>query len=332
VLPRRMCSNAGVSPIAPLAAADGPAAAALWDRAGVAEFVLGRDAWRAWWASRDADPNLAWGVRGADGGLLGMILARAPQRTWSPPDLAHIALLAVAPEARRQGIGGALYRQAVTALRERGRSRLRIGAEPERFLPGVPAAAPPETWRFLRRRGLQPGGVEVDCWLNLDDSALARHPLPAGTELAAAPPEFALTFVAEHFPGRWAEEVADAAALGATILLLRRAARPLGFALARPPLPALAAAGLTWTATRPWGPVAGGIAALGPLGLDPAVRGEGLGLALVAAAAGWLRAQGASAAVIDWTTLVGFYGRLGAHIWRVYQRMEGPLLGPHEGA
>jgi GNAT superfamily N-acetyltransferase len=301
--------------------------AALWERAGVPRFQLGSDAWRTWWASRDADPTLAWGVRGADGGLLGAALARAPERSWSPADLSHIALLAVAPEARRRGIGGALYQRAVAALRERGRSRLRIGAEPERLFPGVPAGAPPETWRFLRRRGLQPGGIEVDCWLDLDDPALARHPLPAGVELMAAAREIGVAFVTRHFPGRWAEEVADAAAAGATILLLRRGPELLGFALARPPLPGLAAAGLAWTATRPWGPLAEGIAGLGPLGLDPAARGEGLGLALVAAAGGWLRSHGASAAVIDWTTLTGFYGRLGARVWRVYQRVEGELGG-----
>ena len=31
----------------------------------------------------------------------------------------------------------------------------------------------------------------------------------------------------------------------------------------------------------------------------------------------------AAAAVIDWTSLTAFYGRLGAHAWRAYQRAEG---------
>src|SRR5690606_2380885 len=59
---------------------------------------------------------------------------------------------------------------------------------------------------------------------------------------------------------------------------------------------------------------------IGPLGIDPAVRGAGAGLAMVAGAASWLRGRGATDAVINWTTLTSFYGRLGARICRTYQR------------
>lgn len=41
--------------------------------------------------------------------------------------------------------------------------------------------------------------------------------------------------------------------------------------------------------------------------------------------------QPALAAVIDWTTLARFYGSLGARVWRVYQRVEGPLAGIRGG-
>jgi hypothetical protein len=68
-----------------------------------------------------------------------------------------------------------------------------------------------------------------------------------------------------------------------------------------------------------------GVGGLGPLGID---RPPG------AAASDWrwwpvpragCGTRDHRAAVIDWTTLADFYGRLGARAWRVYQRAEGDL-------
>ena len=62
--------------------------------------------------------------------------------------------------------------------------------------------------------------------------------------------------------------------------------------------------------------------AIGPLGIDPAARGLGLGLALVAAAVTHLHARGYTDCTIDWvdTALLPFYGRLGFRPWRGYRR------------
>jgi ribosomal protein S18 acetylase RimI-like enzyme len=306
--------------IAPLGPDDGEEVAVLWRDAGMAGHALGPGAWRAWWSSPDADPGLAWGVRdergaragrGARGRLLGALLARAPVRPWAPADIGHVALFAVAEGERGHGVGAALWDAAAAELRARGRRRLRLGAEPERLLPGVPLTAPGATWRFLRARGIRPGGLEADLRLDLADGAIDAVPLPSGIACVDDGPEAALAFVERAFPGRWADEVARAAAAGTTVLGLRRAGVTLGFCLAQRPTDPVPGPGLTWTALGPWGP------------LDPHVGG--LGLALVAASARWLRSQGLRAAIIDWTTLTAFYGRLGARAWRVYQRAEGEL-------
>jgi len=320
--------------IAPLGPDDGEEVAVLWRDAGVPGHALGPAAWRAWWASPDAEPGLAWGVRevrgardvrGARGRLLGALLARAPDRPWAPDDIAHVALFAVAEGERGHGVGAALWGAATEALRARGRRRLRIGAEPERLLPGVPLTAPGATWRFLRARGIRPGGLEADLRLDLADGAIDAHPLPSGVECVDDDPEAGLAFVERAFPGRWGDEVARAAAAGTTVLGLRRAGVTLGFCLAQRPTDAIPGPGLTWTALGPWGPLDPHVGGLGPLGIDAAARGGGLGLALVAASARWMRSHGLRAAIIDWTTLTAFYGRLGARAWRVYQRAEGEL-------
>ena len=311
--------------IVPLGPDDGEEVAAVWRDARVAGHPLGPAAWRAWWASTDADPALAWGARDPRGRLLGFLLARAPARPWAPQDLGHVALFAVAETERGHGVGAALWDAAAAALRARGRRRVRLGAEPERLLPGVPLTAPEATWRFLRARGVCPGGLEADLWLDLADGAIDGRSLPAGAELVDDDPAAALAFVERAFPGRWSDEVARAAAAGAAVLGLRRAGVTLGFCLAQRPTDAAPGPALTWTALGPWGPLDPRVGGLGPLGIDAAARGGGLGLALVAAAARWLRARGPRAAVIDWTTLTAFYGRLGARAWRAYQRAEGEL-------
>jgi len=311
--------------LGPLGHHEGEAAAAVWNATFAASLPLGPRAWTAWWASPDADPALAWGVQDDHGRLRGLLLARAPRRPWAPADLAHVALFAVDPTARGRGIGAALWDAAAAELRARGRRRLRIGADPERLLPGVPLAAPPATWRFLRARGVRPGGLEADLWLDLDAPALDRSELPPGVALVDDDPDDAVAFVERAFPGRWADEVGAAAAAGAAVLGLTRDGATIGFCLAQRPGDPVAGAGLTWTARRPWGAPDPDVGGLGPLGIDEAARGGGLGLALVAAGGRWLRARGLRAAVIDWTTLTAFYGRLGAHAWRVYQRAEGEL-------
>ncbi|MBW6456822.1 MAG: hypothetical protein K0A98_13140, partial [Trueperaceae bacterium] len=265
------------------------------------------------------------GGAGSRGRLLGALLARAPVRPWAPPDVGHVALFAVAEAERGHGVGAALWEAATAAQRARGRRRLRIGADPERLLPGVPLGAPASTWRFLRARGIRPGGLEADLWLHLADGASDAFPLPAEVACVDDDPEAAVAFVERAFPGRWVDEVARAAAAGTAVLSLRRAGVTLGFCLAQRPTDAVPGPGLTWTALGPWGPLDPHTGGLGPLGIDAAARGGGLGLALVAASARWLRAQGLRAAIIDWTTLTAFYGRLGANAWRVYQRAEGEL-------
>jgi GNAT superfamily N-acetyltransferase len=311
--------GAAAAPVAlrPLEPARHAEVAAVWDATFAATHPLARRAWDAWWASPDADPQLAWAAE-REGRLVGFALARAPRRPWAPGDVGHLALLAVHPDAQRAGVGGALWDTALAALRARGRTRVRLGADPERLLPGVPVAAPPAAWRFLRARGAVPGAFEADLLLDLRPP-VPGSPLPAGVALVDDAPDEAIAFVARAFPGRWADEVRRYVDAGTAVLTLRRDGEALGFCVAARPEDPVLAGGLAWTSGLP-----GRVAGLGPLGLAPEARGSGLGLALVAAAARWQQARGADAAVIDWTDLTGFYGRLGAFVWRAYQRAEVP--------
>ena len=131
-----------------------------------------------------------------------------------------------------------------------------------------------------------PGAFEADLLLDLRPPVPVPT-LPAGVELVADAAGEAAALVARAFPGRWADEVARYAAAGTAVLALRRERRTLGFCVAARPEDALPSGGLAWTAGLP-----GRVVGLGPLGLEEAARGGGLGLALVAEAARWQRAHG----------------------------------------
>lgn len=305
--------------LAPLARRDLAALAALWNASLGVWHPLTTRALEGWWSARDTERALTFGVR-RSGALVGALLARAPRRSWAHPAVGHVSLLTVAPDARRQGLGSALWDAALAALHERGRSRVQLGAGPGHLLPGVPAVVDDASWRFLLARGVVPGALETDVLVDLRLPAagrLAPHPT---LRLVDDDPDATLAFIERCFPGRWADEVAGYAAAGTTVLALREGRATRAFAVAFRPDDALLGPSLTWSDALP-GP-AGGI---GPLGVDPAVRGRGIGLRMVAETLAWQHARGARDVVLDWTTLTGFYGRLGGRVWRTYQRAE---VGP----
>ena len=132
-----------------------------------------------------------------------------------------------------------------------------------------------------------------------------------------------LAFLARDFPGRWRYHLADTFARGGTaedvIVLTDPAGAVAGFLASWRPESRLLGPGLHWFPAL--GPRPGGI---GPLGIAPAARGKGLGLALVAAATAILRERGIEDCVIDWVgdRLIDFYGRLGYRPWIGYWRCE----------
>jgi GNAT superfamily N-acetyltransferase len=235
-----------------------------------------------------------------------------------------VALFAVVAAARGRGVGDLLWRTAVEALRARGPARPPLGRRPRALAPGragrragrhlaLPARPrrPPRRPRVRSlarpprpgdRRRPHPGRGDPRRRRSGRGRRVRRAGLPRSLGRRGGPLRGVRLRRPRPAPGRCDGR------------LLRRGPTRRSRPRPRPPLDG-------W----PGGAPDPGVAALGPLGLDPAARGGGLGLALVAGAARWQREHGHRAAVIDWTTLTDFYGRLGAHAWRVYQRAEGDL-------
>lgn len=273
-----------------------------------------------WWAQvLGRDPQLAerqvWHLGPWEAPLAWALTARA----GAEDPKGAVALVAVAPEHRRQGLGRQVAAAALAALAQAGCARATWGAGLHHAFPGAPKHLE-GAWPMARALGFEAGR-----WVH-DVVGPAQQPLPLWTGPWRARPctradqGAVLAMLDQHFPGRWPRDLGLAWAQGEApeqcVGVFDPQGRCGGFAWTHPPEAAGAAR---------WQGLAPGHGALGPLGLMPALRGGGRGLALVAEGLGQLAAQGVERVVIDWTDLVDFYARLGfAPAWS-YLQAERPL-------
>jgi len=243
-------------------------------------------------------------------------------------DRGWISMLAVRPHSQRRGVGTALLRAGEAFLRARGRRRSVLGGDPAHFFPGVPddtGAAP-----FFAARSYTLRGDAYDLRRRLRDyktPAAVAAVRCANPDLEIRPLEprdrtGLLAFLDATFPGRWRYTVArflDGGGPIGDVMGIVRGSVVLGFAHLFPPDARWLGPSIAWSPVDPGGGAATRVAGLGPMGVSPAIRGRGLGLALLDRSVAHLAALGADEMVIDWTNLLGFYGKLGFAPYRRYR-------------
>jgi GNAT superfamily N-acetyltransferase len=225
--------------------------------------------------------------------------------------LPAVRLVAVRPDARRQGVGSALVRAACDELHGRGALRAYAGG-----ITGLWAGIPldlPGAVDFFTATGWQIQGTVYDLTRSLLDFAtppeITERAAVAGVTFGLASLDERDCLVAhghEHWPALWRDEFATAAPRN--ILVGRRDGRLVAALLMGYP-------GEVESLQPLLGP---GITTIGCVGTLTEVRGLGIGTALVGAASERLRDAGGVACRIDWTSLLTFYGRLGYTPWRSY--------------
>ena len=245
----------------------------------------------------------------------GEIVGLATGVRWSVPgaERGSVRLLAVAPEARRRGVGTALLEAAADDLRARGAAVLRIAeAAPNYLTPGVDVrygAAPfLEAAGFARLGEAVNLGVDLEArdWSTLEDE---ERLLEAGVAVRRAreADRAALGRLLDANWPAWHAEVAVALEAEAPPLHVAvRGGEVLGFA-----------AHSTNNAELGW---------FGPMGTSPAARGLGIGAVLLRRCLADLRARGHRDATIAWAAALPFYERAcGAAVARRFERWERPL-------
>jgi predicted N-acetyltransferase YhbS len=266
-------------------------------------------------------------------GVAGFVLTSAlpGDPATSPPEEGWIDAVAVAPAFQRRGIGSGLLAWAEAWLAEQGCARARLGGSLRPFAAGLPLELDSEA--FFRARGYRPRASAGTVWDlvrdltgYLEDIQLPAPSPSSATQIAMARPsdeESLQGFLQREFPGRWRFDFQEFRRVGGMMsefnLLWRqesgRAAYVDGFCRIRrrwrygvEPLDRY----FMHRLPTPWGQ-------LGPIGVGLKSRGQGLGAALIDFGLRRLRSYRVRGCVIDWTTLLDYYGRFGFKPFRAYR-------------
>lgn len=259
----------------------------------------------------------------------------------------YVSFVVVAPDKRGKGIGTELLSLAESWCKDQGAQILRLGSDYPHFFPGVPVSIPPQESSllggapfsedvavsdFFTKRGFRIDWTEYDLIADLTSIDLGSSP----SEVFAQP-DFSfslcsdrlrpatLEFLSASFPGRWYQEMVDGFENGlqnedVALAVQNGSEKVVGFARIGNRMSSHLSPGLFWR-----GLLGSNSGALGPIGVDRSCRGKGLGLALLRASLSELKRRGVDLTVIDWTDLVGFYGKLGFQPWKAYRGMSKQL-------
>jgi GNAT superfamily N-acetyltransferase len=226
-----------------------------------------------------------------------------------------IDALVVTPVWQRRGVGRRLLHAAESWLAEQGCRSIQIGGGLRPFAPGAPEASGAVT--FFAACGYTSIETVWDMAANLAN--YTPPPLrEAPCTVAPASPrqvDDLLDFLRREFPGRWRYEAEMFLADGGRIadFMLLWTARGvdgcclLTFPDSVRPLERF----YPYQLPKPWGQ-------LGSIGISADVRGQGFGAALLDAGLRRLHNNGVNGCVIDWTTLLDFYGKFGFASYRAY--------------
>ncbi|MFN8499900.1 MAG: GNAT family N-acetyltransferase [Anaerolineae bacterium] len=316
-----------------LTRADTPILVALWNRIFGPQFPIDEAVWT----------YCTWGAPGFESGDAVVVwdgaapAAFAVAKPWRLRPIGHvdssvgfISALGVDPVYGGRDLGAALLDWAEGWLRQHHAQTVVLGHDLQPFFCGVPQAF--NARGFFERFGYTYGHTVYD--VTRDLAGYQRHPSALQTEkrlgnrLELRPARRGdvkdlLDFLAETFPGRWRFELTtyfDRGGPASDVMIARLDGRVEGFAHLHSPGTPFLAYGLNWRNAVT--PPAGG---LGPIGVSERVRGEGLGLALLDAGLDVLAQRGTRGCVIDWTTLLDFYGKVGFQPWRAYDGMTRTL-------
>lgn len=300
---------------------------ALWSRRWGDQFPLDLALWRQ---NTEADPRhfrreQCWIIEEGEA-IVGSLALKTPDDppAWPGQDPRHawVSFLLVEP-GREPELAPPLLDHALGRLRSAGLGSVAYGGDPSHFFPGAPENDG-ALGRILQTAGFRPGEIICDLVADLQDyrrrTEVARALRRTDTTVSACDPADTpalLQFIDSSFPGRWAYETRQRLALEPTpadILVIKRGAEVIGFCHTYHRGSRRIGPSISWR-----GAIGDHYGGIGPIGVAPAFRRQGLGFALLAQAVEHLRRHGVTRAVIDWTTLVDFYRRLGFQVWRTYR-------------
>lgn len=243
-------------------------------------------------------------------------------RLYSGPDIDAAHITALAFTEAEAGVDAMAHVKEI--LKNRGATKLHFGQDNLHIFPGCPLDAK-GLELFLTIEGFEKGSECVDLERDLSGFE-ALNPSGDGCEfrpLQEKDRESMLRFFEKTFPSRWRYDVLQSVSndgIEHSVFGLLVDGHVEGFALLQDQSTANPIGGGVWhNSLGPnWG-------SLGPIGISKHIRGKGLGGALLGQGLNELKRRGVQRCIIDWTTLVDFYGKFGFQPTRRYAAMTLPF-------
>lgn len=216
-----------------------------------------------------------------------------------------VTLLCVREGFRRQGLGSRLLAQAEGLIRQAGGSQVVLGEAEDYLFQGVPEESPGAV-AFFQRRGYRAAWSSVNMRLDLagyDPGQVKIPPAAEGVRWRMMEPRDrpALLEAVREAQPEWVRFYADCPS---PILLAEAEGRIAGFEMLPPE-----GGRFLWGARKP--------GSVECVGVVPAQRRRGIGMAMVLEGVRWLRDQGCDSIELRYVALEDWYAKVG---FRTYQR------------
>ncbi|MCH8980077.1 MAG: GNAT family N-acetyltransferase [Armatimonadetes bacterium] len=251
-------------------------------------------------------------VMDRDDGFI-IVKAAGSGRAYARQELPHAHISALAFDTEETGFE--LYEHARKELIRQGYENWQFGGDWRHFFPGCPTDFA-RLEQFLTKCGMNLEGEPVhDLERDLADYEPPVEPANGARPCTEDDRIELERFLVREFPGRWhIDTMAKFHSEPDRIIGLFLYGSCEGFAVTQLDGDLRRYGGAVWSADlgANWG-------ALGPIGVSESIRGQGFGDRLLAAGLAGLRDLGARRTIIDWTTLVDFYGKHGFEVSRTYR-------------
>lgn len=250
--------------------------------------------------------------------IVGWIATQVRQGMPSPEG--HLMLLLVAPAYQRQGVGSMLHAHALTSLKQRGTAQIQLGGGFYYLWQGVPINLP-GAWPFFEAHGWKEVERSFDLVREMagyiTPSSIYERLRPTITiaQATATDVDAILAFEEQHFP-QWLQHyqrVLHHHGYADVVVAKESHQGIVGTSFVKDLHAAWWQYEIRWLSLL--GENTGGV---GPLGVAPTMREQGIGLALAARVTELVHERGFKRSYIDWTWLVDWYGRLGYQVWQEY--------------
>ena len=236
-----------------------------------------------------------------------------------------ISLLTVNPNCaeRKEVIVNSLKIIEEFLIRQ-GVKEIRYGGDPQNFLAGLPSSSWNDYLGIFKEMGYKKENIEYDLKRNIKNFEFERN-IKKENKLSIervykTNEDKLYNFLFEYFPGRWLYEAQNIGCIPGGLRdywFLEYKKEIVGFARTNTINSTYKGPNINWAAE-----LGENYCGLGPLGIANEYRNNGWGLYLISEIINKLKQEGYEVMVIDWTTLVDYYKKLGFETYKKYITLE----------